>query len=217
MARAPVIAREELFQLYVNQKFSVYEIAAIKSCSGQAIKAWLRKLNIPRRTSSERAIMACGKGAGFKRGRLNPAWGKSNKGSQIHGHFGIYKDIKFRSSYELKFAAWCDANKKKWSYEPKRFDLGDLTYCPDFLVDGEWTEIKGWITPRAVRAHELFRMHGHQLTVLFKADLIRMGVLKETYRSEEARVTTALYQRKYYLKNRDRLIACQKKSHSGET
>lgn len=48
-----VISKEELVDLYCNQLLSCNQIAKIKNCSGQAIKASLRKYDIPRRTQGE--------------------------------------------------------------------------------------------------------------------------------------------------------------------
>lgn len=49
-----------------------------------------------------------------------------------------YKDIWFRSSWEVIFAQWLDSKGLEWVYEPKLFRLstehGEITYIPDFWV-----------------------------------------------------------------------------------
>lgn len=63
-----IISKEELIELYSNQLLSCTQIAKIKNCSGQAIKAWLRRYDIPRRTQSEgmKIRYASGLVAGFR-------------------------------------------------------------------------------------------------------------------------------------------------------
>ncbi len=48
-----IISKEELIELYRNQLLTCTQIAKLKNCSSQAIKAWLRRYDIPRRTQSE--------------------------------------------------------------------------------------------------------------------------------------------------------------------
>ncbi len=72
----------------------------------------------------------------------NPSFGKPCP----HIKHSKYKEIWMRSSYETKFAFFLDLNEIKWQYEPKRFDLGKLTYLPDFYLSEFdcYIEIKGW-------------------------------------------------------------------------
>lgn len=48
-----VISKDELIELYTNQLLTCLQISEIKNCSSQAIKAWLRKYDIPRRKQNE--------------------------------------------------------------------------------------------------------------------------------------------------------------------
>jgi hypothetical protein len=52
---------------------------------------------------------------------------------------------RMKSSWEVRFAEWCDKNGIKWKYEPKIFYLESGAYIPDFeLVElGKWVEVKG--------------------------------------------------------------------------
>jgi len=88
---------------------------------------------------------------GLNKGKNNGMYGKTGKnnpmfGKITHGKWGIYKEIKMRSSWEIKYARYLDSKNIKWQYEPKTFDLGDSTYTPDFYLPetNEYIEIKGW-------------------------------------------------------------------------
>lgn len=63
-----IISKEELTRLYCEELLTCSQIAKIKNCSGQAIKAWLRKHNIPRRSQSEsmRIRYSMGMVSGFR-------------------------------------------------------------------------------------------------------------------------------------------------------
>ncbi len=78
---------------------------------------------------------------GVTKGKNNPMFGKIT-----HGKWGIYKGIKMRSSYEIAYAKWLDKHGYKWLYESKTFDLGNMTYTPDFyLLDKNmYIEVKGY-------------------------------------------------------------------------
>jgi hypothetical protein len=68
-----------------------------------------------------------------------------------------YQGIWMRSSFEMRVAAAFDALGIRWLYEPKRFDLGDTTYLPDFYLpdDDAYWEVKGWLSP--VSLHKITR------------------------------------------------------------
>lgn len=73
-----VISKDELTELYSNQLLSCTQIAKLKNCSGQAIKAWLRKYNIPRRTQSESMKIR------YARGMVNGFRDHDEKGNKKH-------------------------------------------------------------------------------------------------------------------------------------
>lgn len=65
-------------------------------------------------------------------------------------HWGYYfEDIHFDSSYELAYYIWLRDNEKSFIYHPDiHFDYKDEfgkqhEYCPDFLIEGKFYEIKG--------------------------------------------------------------------------
>lgn len=102
-------------------------------------------------------------------------WKRSYHDSPYQGR------ICFRSSYEKAYAEWLDMNDIDWLYEPYNFDLGNTTYLPDFYLikSGGFIEIKGWMSKKAQDKIDLFREYYSEewLEVLFKEDLIEMGVL----------------------------------------
>jgi hypothetical protein len=97
-------------------------------------------------------------------------------------HNSPYQDkICFRSSYEKAYAKYLDSGRKDWLYEPCTFDLGNTTYLPDFYLikDKKFVEIKGYMKESAQKKINLFRgiYPEEKLEVLFKEDLIEMGVI----------------------------------------
>ena len=54
-------------------------------------------------------------------------YGKGGKRKDLNGQY-------FRSKWEANFARVLNYWNIPWKYEPKRFNLGDCTYCPDFKV-----------------------------------------------------------------------------------
>lgn len=107
-------------------------------------------------TAEARAkIGAAHRGKVTARGPTHHSWGKSPP----HGKRIAHKGHVFRSSYEVRCADALDRKGIKWQYEPKRFDLGDCTYLPDFYLpeqDVYW-EVKGWLGPNSQRKINRFR------------------------------------------------------------
>jgi hypothetical protein len=63
-----------------------------------------------------------------------------------------YRDVPFRSTYEVRAAQSFDRLGMRWEYEPKRFDLGgSYTYLPDFFLPDErmYVEVKGYYGPKS--------------------------------------------------------------------
>ena len=82
---------------------------------------------------------------------------------------------KMRSKSEVIFASDLDAQGIEWQYEPKRFDLGWSTYCPDFYLPAfdRWVEVKGYCTDTAQRKIVQFG-EDHALSVVLARDLLRL-------------------------------------------
>lgn len=93
--------------------------------------------------------------ASARRGPDHPSWGKPPP----HGKRIEHKGHVFRSSYEVRCADALDRKGIKWEYEPRRFDLGDCTYLPDFYLPehGVYWEVKGWLGPNSQRKINRFR------------------------------------------------------------
>lgn len=95
------------------------------------------------------------------RGRANPRFGKPplHPGPMIPYRRRDGSSIKLRSSWEVEVAEYLDAQRIAWEYEPRRFDLGDTTYVPDFYLpdDDCYWEVKGWFNERARRKAAAFR------------------------------------------------------------
>lgn len=90
-----------------------------------------------------------------KRGKNNPHYGKP----PTHGYRIYYKGICMRSSWEVAYARYLNRNYLKWLYESRTFDLGDMTYIPDFYLPktNEYIEIKGYWRGNAKKKFNLFK------------------------------------------------------------
>ena len=111
-------------------------------------------------------------------GKNNPAYGKSYGTKRI-----IYKGIKFRSSWEVKYVKYLDKNGIKWEYEPKVFKIENLNthYTPDFYLPDldKYVEIKGhWYPGNKEKFLEFKRCYPHIFICLLREKhLKRLGVL----------------------------------------
>lgn len=114
---------------------------------------------------------------GLLKGKRNPSFGK-----QTHGKGQWYKDYFMRSSWEVKFAKFLDANNITWLYESKTFDLGNCTYTPDFYLPetDEYIEIKGFWRDDAKFKYELTKIFYSEinLKLLCKADMQELKLIK---------------------------------------
>lgn len=84
-----------------------------------------------------------------------------NRGrSPAHPKRQRYRGVWMRSGFEVRAAKAFDALNLTWVYEPKRFDLGECTYVPDFYLPSEQTywETKGWYGPDSRRVMHRFRV-----------------------------------------------------------
>jgi hypothetical protein len=111
-----------------------------------------------------------------RKGKLHWSYGKiPNHGTRIK-----YKEILFRSSYEVKYAQYLDQHNTKWLYESKTFDLGDTTYTPDFYLPetDTYIEIKGYWRQDAKEKFILFKRiyFDIKIIILEKQDLINLGI-----------------------------------------
>ena len=117
-------------------------------------------------------------------GEMNPAFGKHY--NKVYSKRCYYKDICFRSTYEMKYALYLDKNDVKWTFENVKFEIFDsrgekLTYSPDFYLtdSNEYIEIKGYWYPKNLEKFNLFKEQypNIKITVLMLEDLKKLGVL----------------------------------------
>jgi len=111
------------------------------------------------------------------KGSKHPMFGKIG----THGKGAYYKNIWMRSSYEIAFARFLDANKVKYQYEPRAFNLVNMTYTPDFYLPetDEYIETKGWFRDDAKLKFDLLKIFYPQvkIEILMKKDLQQMEIL----------------------------------------
>ena len=112
-----------------------------------------------------------------KFGKLNPMFGKIAR----HSKGNYYNNTWMRSSWEIKFAHFLDCSNIKWKYEFKTFDLGDMTYTPDFYLPefNCYVEIKGWWRGKAKIKFDKFKQIYSNINIelFMKPELKELGVL----------------------------------------
>jgi hypothetical protein len=103
---------------------------------------------------------------------------KRYKGNYTYS--GLNKSCGMRSSWEVAYANWLDANKIGWEYEPT-FKLSDgRLFTPDFKLEcGLIIEIKGYFREDAMVKWTMFCEEYPDIKkqILMKKDLKLMGVL----------------------------------------
>ena len=103
-------------------------------------------------------------------------------GARWHGIRPEYQGIRFRSTYEVRFAKVCDRVGIVWEYEPKQFNLGTCSYLPDFYLPdlGIFIELKGYFSEEGKQKIALFRkLHPEfPLGVVLKHTLEELEVLQ---------------------------------------
>lgn len=105
-------------------------------------------------------ICKCGKEFNVNKSRENTAKYCSYECAATYRPHAIkkwfYKDIWFRSSWEMKFARYLDNLKIEWNYESKTFDTSFGHYTPDFWIPNwnSFVEVKGWFRDDAKEKFE---------------------------------------------------------------
>ncbi len=122
-----------------------------------------------------------------KEARLKISKARTGKGNGMygkptpHGKWIKYKTTWMRSSWETRYAKWLDENDIEWEYEPKRFNLGEYTYCPDFYLPktNRYIEIKGYWKPKAIEKFGLFKKiyPKIRIKVLLEKDLKKKNII----------------------------------------
>jgi len=115
------------------------------------------------------------------KGKLSPAFGRIPK----HPKRQVYKEICFRSSWEVAYAKYLDFNNIKWLYESKTFDLGNTTYTPDFYLPESdlFIEIKGWWSDKFDIKIKLFtELYSNINLIIYEEGVLNLlGILDESY------------------------------------
>jgi len=110
------------------------------------------------------------------KGKGNPNYGKP----PLHIKSIKYKDIWMRSSWEVLYAQYLDENNIKWQYEPKTFDLGNITYTPDFYLPkfNKYIEIKGFWRGQTKHKFVLFNLLNPEIDIelLMRDELKVLGI-----------------------------------------
>ena len=122
-------------------------------------------------------------------GKNNPSYGKPMRQSLRFSFTDKNgKSILFRSSYEIRYAEYLNANNLLWEYEPKFFPVRflknnvviDGAYTPDFYLkdSDEYVEIKGFWRGHGKHKYEAFceQYPEIKIKVLMKGDLKNMGI-----------------------------------------
>jgi hypothetical protein len=99
-----------------------------------------------------------------------------------HGK-GYYLNINgdtvyFRSSWECKYAVHLIKSGKEWKHEPTTFVFENgISYTPDFWVEGDYFEVKGWLQPRHLaKAKMLLLEYGVKVNFVLKEDMRNTNV-----------------------------------------
>lgn len=154
---------------YIDLQKTAPEMAKEAGCCKYSILKWLNNHNIPVRSHSN-ALRVSPKARSCKRGSLNPMYGKCGSHSpqfgKIHNSHGAWylnpwteKEIWLRSSWEKRVANYLFEHGIEWIYEPKTFEMGEITYTPDFYLpkENKYIEVKGWMSPKGKKKIETFR------------------------------------------------------------
>ena len=93
----------------------------------------------------------------------------------------LYKEIYFRSSWEVAYAKWLDSKSIYWEYECKTFEVGHRHYTPDFYIPAidTYVEIKGWFKKEAKEKFTLFKKQYPNIDImlLLQKDLKELGII----------------------------------------
>jgi len=184
-----IITKELLIDLYTKQKKNIIEVAKIIGCKKSSVFNYLQKYNISIiKKQKKRKYCSCGKEIKLHNKRCRICHYKFFRGKN-HPNFGIithtkylkYKEIYMHSSWETAFAKWCDNHNIQWLYESKTFDLGNITYTPDFYLPefNFYIEVKGfWRDDAKIKFEEFKQKYcGERIKIVDKIELQSIGVL----------------------------------------
>ncbi len=187
-----------LKEMYWDKKMHPVEIGKILRMHKNTVTKKMREFGIPLRTKSQARIKELNPiyGVGhskkskekmsqlFLSGERSLEPIKSNQ----YGKRVEYKGVVFRSSWEYGFSVFLDTNNIPWEYEPHRlsykFKGQKKTYIPDFYLPKGlnsdtpvYVEIKGYAAKKERYKIRALRMQIENLIVLYRDDLIRLGII----------------------------------------
>ena len=119
-----------------------------------------------------------------KHGSDHPMYGRTGILAPMYGRRAarsrfFYQGIWLDSSYEIAYVKRLDELGISWQRCKARMFFEDVqgkfSYTPDFVVDGQLIEIKGWFDKRAKRIYAALKIAGIKVRYLMKEDLIALG------------------------------------------
>ena len=111
----------------------------------------------------------------------------------------FYNNIYFRSNWEISFVKWCEKENLKYEYEPKRFNLGEINYIPDFYLPdwNFWVEVKGyWDEKSKLKCMSFKEKISNRLWVI---DGYNYNFLDKKWKNIEKEITSYDYHIEEYL------------------
>lgn len=163
--------------LNCHKKFIVYksQVKERKYCSNKCKYEHLKKIGHYHRLSEIHKKHP-------PKGKKNGMFGKPCPNKHLISKSGHYKGIWMRSTWEIKYAKYLDKLGVKWQYESKRFNLGNLTYLPDFYLPEKnlYVEIKGYMSPGAYKRIKKFikQFPEEKLIILKEKELKKLKIIK---------------------------------------
>jgi hypothetical protein len=131
-------------------------------------------------TGHKRSRESVRKQAEKMRGPLSASYGKPRRHGKTLWIKPSGRDaFAVRSRWEAIFADWLESQGKTWAYEPETFILDDgSAYTPDFLCEGVYYEIKGYMTTADQSKIEGFRrtFPGLELRVIGREEMSAIGL-----------------------------------------
>jgi len=112
-----------------------------------------------------------------QQGRNNNHFGKPASNGKRYW----YKNYCFRSTWETLYAKYLDRKGIEWQYESKTFNLGNITYTPDFYLPklDIYIEVKGfWWKKQKEKFIKFKRQYSNiNIKLLMKKDLQKLKVI----------------------------------------
>ncbi len=205
------LTKDDLTDLYVSKKMTYKEIALHIGRSVDYVKLRMKWFDItPRKSGGMKGkplkpehckkISDANKGkpkteehkaklSVSKQGSRHPNFGKRRRHHGTRHWFTCPNGqcVSMRSSWEVAYAKYLNANNIDWEYEPQTFVLqSGEAYTPDFFLKdcNQWVEVKGWLTPAHNRKMDAWRKEHPNKTLILadRAYLTSLGIdLKQAH------------------------------------